>query len=189
MNNETIKKAQENMDKSIKVYQKKLASIRAGVANAALLDNVQVEYYGAPTPLTQMSSITIPEPRVLLITPYDQNSLDDIEHALLASNLGLTPANDGKVIRLVIPQLTGERREEIAKEVKRPVVQSLIKLLKFRNEEAAFDLDGSIEVETPSENEIVIRRSNKNQLRTAEAKVNLKDLSYNVKVNDQEVRF
>ena len=67
MNNETIKKAQENMDKSIKVYQKKLASIRAGVANAALLDNVQVEYYGAPTPLTQMSSITIPEPRVLLI--------------------------------------------------------------------------------------------------------------------------
>ncbi|MDR4288299.1 ribosome recycling factor, partial [Bacillus thuringiensis] len=104
MNNETIKKAQENMGKSIKVYQKKLASVRAGVANAALLDNVQVEYYGAPTPLTQMSSVTIPEPRVLLITPYDQNSLDDIEHALLASNLGLTPANDGKVIRLVIPQ-------------------------------------------------------------------------------------
>ncbi|GBA96395.1 hypothetical protein LJCM1025_10040 [Lactobacillus gasseri] len=80
-------------------------------------------------------------------------------------------------------------KEEIAEEVKRPVVQSLIKLLKFRNEEAAFDLDGSIEVETPSENEIVIRRSNKDQSRTAEAKVNLKDLSYNVKVNDQEVRF
>ena len=117
MNNETIEKAKTKMTDSIKVYQKRLASIRAGVANAALLDNVQVEYSGAPTPLTQMSSITIPEPRVLLITPYDQNSLDDIEHALLASNLGLTPANDGKVIRLVIPQLTGERREEIAKEV------------------------------------------------------------------------
>ena len=80
-------------------------------------------------------------------------------------------------------------KEEIAKEVKRPVVQSLIKLLRFRNEEAAFDLDGSIEVETPSENVIVIRRSNKDQSRTAEATVNLKDLSYNVKVNDQEVRF
>ena len=119
MNNETIEKAKTKMTDSIKVYQKRLASIRAGVANAALLDNVQVEYYGAPTPLTQMSSITIPEPRVLLITPYDQNSLDDIEHALLASNLGLTPANDGKVIRLVIPQLTGERREEIAKEVEK----------------------------------------------------------------------
>lgn len=80
-------------------------------------------------------------------------------------------------------------KEEIAKEVKRPVVQSLIKLLRLRNEEAAFDLDGSIDVETPSENVIVIRRSNKDQSRTAEAKVNLKDLSYNVKVNDQEVRF
>lgn len=80
-------------------------------------------------------------------------------------------------------------KEEIVKEVKRPVVQSLIKLLRFRNEEAAFDLDGSIDVETPSENVIVIRRSNKDQSRTAEAKVNLKDLSYNVKVNDQEVRF
>lgn len=80
-------------------------------------------------------------------------------------------------------------KEEIAEEVKRPVVQSLIKLLRFRNEEAAFDLDGSIDVETSSENEIVIRRKNKDQSRTAEAKVNLKDLSYNVKVNDQEVRF
>lgn len=80
-------------------------------------------------------------------------------------------------------------KEEIAEEVKRPVVQSLIKLLRFRNEEAAFDLDGSIDVGTPSENEIVIRRKNKDQSRTAEAKVNLKDLSYNVKVNDQEVRL
>ena len=117
MNNETIKKAQDNMDKSIKVYQKRLASIRAGVANAALLDNVQVEYYGAPTPLTQMSSITIPEPRVLLITPYDQNSLDDIEHALLASNLGLTPANDGKVIRLVIPNLLVKEEKKSPKKL------------------------------------------------------------------------
>lgn len=117
MNNETITKAKDNMDKSIKVYQKNLASIRAGVANASLLDGIKVDYYGAPTPLTQMSSVTIPEPRVLLVTPYDQNSLDNIEHAILASNIGLTPANDGKVIRLVIPQLTGERREEIAKEV------------------------------------------------------------------------
>ena len=117
MNNEIISKAKQNMDKSIKVFQKNLASIRAGVANASILDGVQVEYYGAPTPLNQMAGITIPEPRVLMITPYDVNSLDDIEHALLASNLGITPANDGKVIRLVIPQLTGETRQEIAKEV------------------------------------------------------------------------
>lgn len=134
MNNETIKKAQANMDKSIKVYQKNLGSIRAGVANASLLEGIQVNYYGAPTPLTQMSSVTIPEPRVLLITPYDQSSLDDIEHALLASNLGLTPANDGKVIRLVIPQLTGERREEIAKEVGKYAEDAKIAVRNVRRE-------------------------------------------------------
>lgn len=134
MNNDAIKKAQDNMKKSITVFEKNLSSIRAGVANAALLDGVKVDYYGAPTPLTQMSSVTIPEPRVLLITPYDQNSLDDIEHALLASNLGLTPANDGKVIRLVIPQLTGERRQEIAKEVNKMAEESKIAIRNVRRE-------------------------------------------------------
>ncbi len=134
MNNEVVKKAQANMDKSIVVFEKNLGAIRAGVANAALLDGVKVDYYGAPTPLTQMSSITIPEPRVLLITPYDQNSLDDIEHALLASNLGLTPANDGKVIRLVIPQLTGERRQEIAKEVSKIAEEGKIAIRNVRRD-------------------------------------------------------
>lgn len=134
MNNEIISKAKENMDKSIKVFQKNLASIRAGVANAGLLEGVKVDYYGAPTPLTQMSSVTIPEPRVLLITPYDVNSLDDIEHALLASNLGLTPANDGKVIRLVIPQLTGERRQEIAKQVGKEAEEAKIAVRNVRRD-------------------------------------------------------
>lgn len=134
MNNETIKKAKQNMDKSITVFEKNLGTIRAGVANAALLDGVKVDYYGAPTPLTQMSSVTIPEPRVLLITPYDQNSVDDIEHALLASNLGLTPANDGKVIRLVIPQLTGERRQEIAKEVNKMAEEGKIAIRNVRRD-------------------------------------------------------
>lgn len=117
MTNEIIQTASSNMDKSIKAFQKNLGQIRAGVANASLLEGIKVDYYGVPTPLTQMSSVTIPEARVLMITPYDKSSLDDIEHAILASDLGLTPANDGKVIRLVIPQLTGERREEIAKQV------------------------------------------------------------------------
>ncbi|MCI1290684.1 MAG: ribosome recycling factor [Lactobacillus sp.] len=117
MTNEIIQAASANMDKSIKAFEKNLGQIRAGVANASLLESVKVDYYGVPTPLTQMSSVTIPEARVLMVTPYDKSSLDDIEHAILASDLGLTPANDGKVIRLVIPQLTGERREEIAKQV------------------------------------------------------------------------
>ncbi|KRN13239.1 ribosome recycling factor [Lactobacillus gigeriorum] len=134
MDNEAIVKAKENMEKSIKVYQRNLASIRAGVANAGLLEGVRVEYYGVPTPLTQMSSITIPEPRVLLVTPYDVNSLDNIEHAILASNLGLTPANDGKVIRLVIPQLTGERRQEIAKQVGKEAEEAKISIRNIRRD-------------------------------------------------------
>jgi ribosome recycling factor len=134
MNNEVIKKAKQNMSKSINVFEKNLASIRAGVANSAILDGIKVDYYGVPTPLTQMAGITIPEARVLLITPYDQTSLDNIEHALLASNLGLTPANDGKVIRLVIPQLTGERRQEIAKQVNKLAEEGKIAIRNIRRD-------------------------------------------------------
>ena len=134
MTNDVIAKAKENMDKSIAVYQKELGNIRAGVANASLLEGVKVDYYGVPTPLTQMSSVTIPEARVLLVTPYDKSSLDNIEHALLASDLGLTPANDGNVIRLVIPQLTGERREEIAKQVGKQAEQAKIAIRNVRRE-------------------------------------------------------
>ena len=93
-----------------------------------------VEYYGVPTPLVQLAGITIPEPRVLVITPYDKTSLNDIEHAILASDLGLTPANDGNVIRLVIPQLTGERRQEIAKEVGKLAEEAKIAVRNVRQE-------------------------------------------------------
>lgn len=134
MNNETIKKAKSNMEKSIKVFEKNLTSIRAGVANAGLLSGIKVDYYGTPTPLTQMSSVTIPEPRVLMITPYDKSSLDKIERAILASNIGLTPANDGKVIRLVIPQLTGERRQEIAKQVGKEAEEAKIAVRNVRRD-------------------------------------------------------
>lgn len=117
MANEILDTAKGNMDKSIAVFQRDLGGIRAGRANASLLDRVQVEYYGAMTPLNQIASITIPEPRVLMVSAYDKSALDAIERGILASDLGITPANDGDVIRIVIPQLTGERRTEIAKEV------------------------------------------------------------------------
>src|SRR5699024_4223322 len=116
--NEIIKEGQEKMVKDEEALQHELGGIRAGRANASLLNRVTVDYYGAPTPLNQIAQISIPEARVLLISPYDKSSLDDIEHALLASDLGLNPVNDGTVIRLVIPQLTEERRKELAKEVK-----------------------------------------------------------------------
>ncbi|WP_297815586.1 ribosome recycling factor [uncultured Lactobacillus sp.] len=134
MANEVIDKAKSNMDKSIAVFQKDLGGIRAGVANASLLDGINVNYYGAPTPLNQMASISIPEARVLMITPYDKSSLDDIEHAILASDLGITPANDGTVVRIVIPQLTGERRQEIAKQVGKLAEQAKIAIRNVRRD-------------------------------------------------------
>ncbi|MHC5267593.1 ribosome recycling factor [Enterococcus sp. LJL98] len=114
-----LNEAKEKMQKSADSLQRELGQIRAGRANASLLDRISVVYYGAPTPLNQMASITIPEARVLMITPFDKTILGDIEKALLASDLGITPTNDGTVIRLVLPQLTEERRKELAKEVKK----------------------------------------------------------------------
>ena len=119
MANAIIEKAKERFEQSHSSLAREFASIRAGRANASLLDRIQVEYYGAMTPLNQLASITVPEARVLLISPFDKSSLKDIEHAINASDLGITPANDGSVIRLVIPALTEETRKELAKEVKK----------------------------------------------------------------------
>jgi len=112
-----LKEAKDKMKKSEESLQRELGQIRAGRANASLLDRIHVEYYGVPTPLNQIAQIAVPEARVLMITPFDKNSLADVEKAILASDLGISPANDGNVIRLVIPQLTEDRRKELAKEV------------------------------------------------------------------------
>lgn len=119
MANEIITKATERFEQSYQSLAREYASIRAGRANASLLDRIQVEYYGAPTPLNQLASITVPEARVLLISPFDKSSLKEIERAINASDLGITPTNDGSVIRLVIPALTEETRRDLAKEVKK----------------------------------------------------------------------
>ncbi|MCW6653369.1 ribosome recycling factor [Aerococcaceae bacterium NML191292] len=117
MSSELLKNTKERMQKSVDAYQRELASIRAGRANASILDRVNVVYYGAPTPLNQLASVTVPEARMLLITPYDKGILTDIEKAILQSDVGITPSNDGSVIRLTIPALTQERRMELAKQV------------------------------------------------------------------------
>ena len=116
--NPILKDGQENMVKAQDALQHELGGIRAGRANASLLNRIRVDYYGAPTPLNQIAQISIPEARVLMVTPYDKSSLKAIEYALLASDLGLNPINDGNNIRLVIPQLTEDRRKGLAKEVK-----------------------------------------------------------------------
>lgn len=119
MSNEILTTAKERMEQSEASLLREFGSIRAGRANASLLDRIQVEYYGAPTPLNQLASISIPEARVLIVTPFDKSSIKDVEHAINASDLGITPQSDGTMIRLVIPQLTEERRKDLAKEVKK----------------------------------------------------------------------
>ena len=117
MQNIVLNEAKEKMPKSEESLTRELGLIRAGRANASLLDRIQVEYYGVPTPLNQIAGISIPEARVLMITPFDKSALENIEKAILASDIGISPTNDGSIIRLVIPQLTEERRKELAKEV------------------------------------------------------------------------
>ncbi|MBP2099560.1 ribosome recycling factor [Enterococcus rivorum] len=119
MSGTVLATAKEKMQKAEQSLQREFGQIRAGRANASLLDRIQVEYYGAMTPVNQLTSINIPEARVLMVTPFDKSSIGDIEKAIQASDIGISPANDGNVIRLVIPQLTEERRKELAKDVKK----------------------------------------------------------------------
>ena len=113
-----IQDATRRMDKSVEAAQAEFATLRTGRASPALLDRVQIDYYGQQTPLKQLATIGAPEPRMLTIQPFDPNSVSTIERAIQESDLGLTPSNDGKLIRLPIPQLTEERRKELVKVVR-----------------------------------------------------------------------
>jgi ribosome recycling factor len=115
MVNQVKTQAQEKMEKAIQVLKKDLLTLRAGRANPAILDKVQVEYYGSEMPINQMANISTPDPRTLLIQPWDKSALGEIERAILKSELGLTPNNDGNVIRITIPPLTEQRRNELVK--------------------------------------------------------------------------
>jgi ribosome recycling factor len=119
MNEAIFTHLQKEMDQSIGALRKELAKIRTGRASTALLEHLVVDYYGATTPLNQLATLSAPEPRLLVVQPYDRNALGNIEKAILKSDLGLTPNNDGKIIRVPIPQLTEERRKELVKHVKK----------------------------------------------------------------------
>ena len=110
---------ESKMKKTTEVLSQQLEAVRAGRANAAVLNQISVEYYGVPTPIQQVASVSVPDPRTLMIQPWDASILPGIETAILASELGINPQNDGRVIRLVFPQLTEERRKELAKQVKK----------------------------------------------------------------------
>ena len=116
---EIIKNAEEKMKKTISVLESDLSTMKAGRANPTMLDRIQVDYYGSMCPLSQVANVSAPEPRVLMITPWEKPLLKDIEKAILKSDLGLNPSNDGTIIRLVVPELTEETRKALVKKVKK----------------------------------------------------------------------
>src|SRR6266436_1620077 len=115
---ELIKGAQDRMTKSVEHARSEFSTVRTGRASAALLDRIDVDYYGTATPLRQLSTVNVPEPRMLTVQPFDPGSIKAIEKAIMESDLGLTPSNDGKLIRLPMPQLTEERRKDLVKVVR-----------------------------------------------------------------------
>ncbi len=146
----------EKMERTISNLEKRFVTVRAGRANPASLDGVQAEYYGVLTPLKQLATISVPEARQLLIKPFDKHSLGAIEKAILASNLGYNPSNDGETIRIVIPELTEERRKELVKQVRAIAEDAKVSIRNIRHE-AMEDLkkeDLSEDLEKAKEKEI-----------------------------------
>jgi len=131
---ELLKEAEAHMQKSIHILQEDLAAIRTGRAHPGLVEKIQVEYYGVPTPLIQLASISVPEPRALMIKPFDKSTLRAIERAILASDLGLTPNNDGIAIRLNLPPLTEERRRDLVKHVNHRLEEARVALRNIRRD-------------------------------------------------------
>lgn len=134
MYKDLVIKSEETMRKSMNFLKEDLASIRAGKANPKLVDKIQVSYYGTMTPLNQIANISVPEPRAILIQPWDASALRDIEKAILVSDLGINPSNDGKTIRLMIPILTEERRKDLLKVVKKEIENSKIAVRNIRRD-------------------------------------------------------
>jgi ribosome recycling factor len=134
MPKQVISTTKDRMTKGIQSYTRELASIRAGRASASLLDRITVDYYGAPTPVNQLAGISTPEARLLVIQPYDKSILGAIEKAILKSDLGLNPSNDGLIIRMAIPQLTEERRKELVKVIKKESEEAKVAIRNIRRE-------------------------------------------------------
>lgn len=134
MIDDVLNELRQRMKKSVDVLQDDLLGTRTGRASPALVERLPVEYYGSPTPLNQLASIAAPEPRLLVIKPYDPSSLVDIERAILKSDLGLTPMNDGKLIRLSIPRLTEERRRELVRVVSKRVEEARVAIRNLRRD-------------------------------------------------------
>jgi len=134
MIDDVLADAKDRMSKAVEALRKELATIRTGRAHPGLIEHLRADYYGAPTPLNQLATINVPEPRLLTIQPWDHQSLGAIEKAILKSDLGLNPSNDGNIIRLVIPQLTEERRKELVKVVRKKVEEGRVAVRNVRRD-------------------------------------------------------
>ena len=128
------KSLDDKMEKSISVYSEKLSEVRAGRANPAILNKVKIDYYGTPTTINQVAGVSVPEARLIVIQPWDASVLKDIEKAILASDIGINPNNDGKVIRLAFPELNEERRKEIVKEIRKMAEEAKVAIRSIRRE-------------------------------------------------------
>ena len=124
----------EKMNRTINVFDEKLAEVRAGRANPAILNKIKIDYYGTPTPINQIAGISVPEARLIVIQPWDASALKEIEKAILASDIGINPNNDGKVIRLTFPELTEERRKEIVKDVRKMAEETKVAVRSIRRD-------------------------------------------------------
>jgi len=134
MLSEQKKKAEEKMNKGLEILRKEFAAIRTGRASLGILDGITVDYYGTPTPLSQVANMSVPDPRQILIQPWEPKMLGDIEKALLKSDVGITPSNDGKVIRLTMPPLTEERRQQIVKHAKKLAEDARVAIRNIRRD-------------------------------------------------------
>ena len=127
-------KIEEKMNKTISVLNENFSEVRAGRANPAILNKVKVDYYGTPTPINQVAGVSVPEARLIVIQPWDMSILKEIEKAILASDIGITPNNDGKVIRLAFPELNEERRKEIVKEIRKTAEDAKVSIRSIRRD-------------------------------------------------------
>ena len=150
----------QRMEKSIGAYQEKLSEIRAGRANPAILNKVKIDYYGTPTPINQVAGVSVPEARLIVIQPWDLSVLKDIEKAILASDIGINPNNDGKVIRLAFPELNEERRKEIVKDIRKIAEEAKVAIRSIRR-------DGIDEAKTAQKNSEITE----DELKAAETEI------------------
>jgi ribosome recycling factor len=134
MMKETIKEGEDKMKKTVDALRKDFSTVRAGRANPSILDKVQIEYYGTMMPINQLANVAVPEPRLITVQPWDKTAIPAIEKAILKSDLGLNPSNDGNVIRIIIPQLTEDRRRELVKLVKKKAEEGRVAVRNIRRD-------------------------------------------------------